>query len=218
MCTGNSVLTPSINSWDLVNESSFDKDKSCNAIIIINDQIYIGISDHLNNESVPAGSVVALATNYSGVIYVGTNNTNNNTSSIYVSNNGSGLQVNSVLPDNSQIESLSLDIYNHLYVAVRSNTIGRVYLSSNSTWQEVGGGSMPDGSTIFSMTTDDNTNLYVGTLAGHIYQLVGNLWQQVYTPPDFLAIEAMTVDHSSNILYIVICCKWRIFWLTFSGY
>lgn len=218
ICAGNSVLTPSINSWSLVNESSFDKNEHCDSIVTSNDHLYIGLYDDLNNgyvyesvagswqllnnESVPGGSVVGLATNNSGVIYAGTNDSNTNTSSVYVSNDGSWLQVNSILPNNNQIDALSLDINNQLYVAVSNNHIGSVYLSSNGTWLEVGGGSVPDNSTIFSMTTDDNANLYVGTLAGHVYKLVGNLWQQVYTPPNFLAIEAMSVDHSSNTLYI----------------
>lgn len=219
-CGFNGIVSAGENSWNLVGKS-FGYISGCafSTNPFQNDNIYFGFNNLTSNGNnaytykydgsnwqpvaggiLPeSGSISHVANDALGNMYVGIMNESNQPV-VYVTNNGTWSQViNASLPSNTYIGTIVV-MNNILYVGLNSDSSGSIYTVVDNQWESVGGGS-PDGSNIYSMVTNQDGVLFVGTAAGNIYQLTGNTWQQIITPsssPD-LPIEALVIDANNNL-------------------
>jgi hypothetical protein len=136
-------------------------------------------------------------------------------SHVYISLGGYGNwqpAVTNTIPDGGVINSLIVQngtIYIGAggYNITSNRNFGDVYSNSGGagTWQQLGGGSIPDHGTVNSITLDTNNNvLYAATSAGHVYAVslpAGN-WQQVGTNmlPDGSAITSLALSANGLVL------------------
>ena len=135
----------------------------------------------------PINSVAALVNGDNSIsVYAGTGyNYNDKTGHVLVSNNnGLWQQVGgSGMPDNSDVDSVSVILKNDSTVVYAGTGANNVYSSTNNgLWQQVGG-IIPQGGFIASMALVDNsgiTTVYVETGHGEIYSSTNNSkWQMI---------------------------------------
>lgn len=212
VATGNGVVTPGQHQWDYINSDGANYNISINSMAVSNSNVFILYKNVLSEGLYVSESVVGawvpfnnnqgvlnaisgkLAVNKSGTnVYVGVEE-QSGVSMVYQANNGQWESVvNQPIPENAYIYAMTVDDNNKLYIAANTNSNGTVFVPINNQWESVGGGVIPDGGRIYSLAASGDGVLYAGTSLGHIYRLKNSLWEQVVTPSNFDAVEAMAV-------------------------
>lgn len=210
VATGNGVVTPGQHQWDYINSDGASYNISINSMAISNSNVFILYKNILsaglyvsesvagswvpfnNNQQISNATSGKLAVNKSGTnVYVGVEE-KSGSSMVYQASGGRWESVvNQPIPENAYIYAMTVDDNNKLYVAANTNSHGAVFVSANNQWESVGGGIIPDGGRIYSLVANGAGVLYAGTSLGHIYQLKNSLWEQIITPNNFDAVEAM---------------------------
>ncbi len=217
VATGNGVVTPGQHQWDYINSDGASYNISINSMAISNSNVFIlyknVLSDGLyvsesvagawvpfnNNQQILNATSGKLAVNKSGTnVYVGVEE-QSGSSVVYQASGGRWESVvNQPIPENAYIYAMTVDNNNKLYVAANTNSHGAVFVPANNQWESVGGGIIPDGGRIYSLVANGAGVLYAGTSLGHIYQLKNSLWEQIITPNNFDAVEALAI-HQDNL-------------------
>lgn len=162
---------------------------------------------------------ITLDNNISTNVYIATAGYNKNRNTyfghVYVNNGSSGAWTiigGESIPNGGIINSLIADngiiyIGTGGYNQQTESNFGNVYtnLGAANSWQQVGGGSMPDGGTVNSISLNNiNNMLFSATSAGNVYtvSLPNGSWQQVGggVVPDQTAINSINIIANSGQL------------------